>query len=338
MVNMCAKPGKILSPNRIMVLYSPSTLTVEERRRNRYRLKLAIRQAIDDMIGILESGDRKATTFLVGELDRMLARRYGHDDGAAEQLDSLRILTLFDKLLEHDSCQKAGKILSVPNMGRSISSPLAFTVEQRSHYWYMLKTAIIRSIDDMVEIVKSGDRKATTFLISGIERLFDGQSLDRGKKSGWAVSRKTDKCSAFYTILYLVSMCGKAGKIITTPKAVRVIHSASTLSVDSRSHYRYLLKLAIRRAVDDMIVILEGGDPKSAAFLRSELVRLDAVREKNGTARPEEQKDGDPAAAPGRLDTAGSGQPEGPEGGGSEAIEAPREADAGMDFEDSLWG
>ena len=69
-------------------------------------------------------------------------------------------------------------------------------------------------------------------------------------------------------------MCGKAGKIITTPKAVRVIHSASTLSVDSRSHYRYLLKRAIRTAVDDMKEILEGGDPKSAAFLRSELKRL----------------------------------------------------------------
>ena len=90
---------------------------------------------------------------------------------------SLRILTLFDKLLEHDSCQKAGKILSVSNMGSAINTPLAFTEEQRSHYWYMLKTAIIRSIDDMAEIVKSGDRKATTFLIGEIERLFDGQSL-----------------------------------------------------------------------------------------------------------------------------------------------------------------
>ena len=201
MACMCARPGKILSPNRLMVLHSQSTLTVEERKRNRYRLKLAIRQAIDDMIGILESGDRKATTFLVGELDRMLARKYGHGDGAAaEQPDSLRILTLFDKLLEHDSCQKVGKILSVPNMGKTINSPLAFTVEQRSHYWYMLKTAIIRSIDDMSEIVKSGDRKATTFLISEIERLFDGQSLDRGKKSRWAVSRRTDKSGTFYLI------------------------------------------------------------------------------------------------------------------------------------------
>ena len=201
---MCAKPGKILSPNRIRVLHSPSTLTVEERKRNRYRLKLAIRQAIDDMIGILESGDMKATTFLVGELDRMLSRKYGYGDGAAEQPDSLRILTLFDKLLEHDSCQKAGKVFSVPNMGRAINSPLAFTVEQRSHYWYMLKTAIIRSIDDMAEIVKSGDRKATTFLISEIERLFDGQSLDCGMKPGWAISRRTDKSGTFYLISDLI--------------------------------------------------------------------------------------------------------------------------------------
>ena len=110
-------------------------------------------------------------------------------------------------------------------------------------------------------------------------------------------------------------MCGKAGKIITTPKAVRVIHSASTLSVDSRSHYRYLLKLAMRRAVDDMVEILEGGDPKSAAFLRSELLRLDAVRGKNGTARSEEPKDG-----------------------GSEAAEDSGEADVVMGLDGGLWG
>ena len=205
---MCARPGKILSPKITSVLHSPLTLTVNERKRNRYIMKNAIRSAVGDMDAILGSGDRKATTFLVGELDRMLARKYGHGDGAAaEQPDSLRILTLFDKLLEHDSCQKAGKILSVPNMGRSINSPLAFTVEQRSHYWYMLKTAIIRSIDDMSEIVKSGDRKATTFLISEIERLFDGQSLDRGKKSRWAVCRRTDKSGTFYLISDLSVEC-----------------------------------------------------------------------------------------------------------------------------------
>ena len=132
-------------------------------------------------------------------------------------------------------------------------------------------------------------------------------------------------------------MCGKAGKIITTPKAVRVIHSASTLSVDSRSHYRYLLKLAMRRAVDDMVEILEGGDPKSAAFLRSELERLPGfVREKNEATRPNEPEDGRPAAtAPSQRNIAKSGQPDGPEDDGSEA---PREADAGMGFEDSLWG
>ena len=68
-------------------------------------------------------------------------------------------------------------------------------------------------------------------------------------------------------------MCGKAGKIITTPKAVRVIHSASTLSVGSRSHYRYLLKLAIRQAIDDMIEILPSGDRKATTFLPAELER-----------------------------------------------------------------
>ena len=69
-------------------------------------------------------------------------------------------------------------------------------------------------------------------------------------------------------------MCGKAGKMIMTPKAVMVIHSLSELSVDSRSHYRYLLKLAIRRAVDDMIEILSSGDRKATTFLLAELERL----------------------------------------------------------------
>ena len=69
-------------------------------------------------------------------------------------------------------------------------------------------------------------------------------------------------------------MCGKAGKMIMTPKAVMVIHSPSELSVDSRSHYRYLLKLAIRRAVDDMIEILSSGDRKATTFLLAELERL----------------------------------------------------------------
>ena len=67
---------------------------------------------------------------------------------------------------------------------------------------------------------------------------------------------------------------GKAGKIITTPNAGRVIHSPFELSVDTRSHYRYLMKIAIRQAIDDMIEILESGDKKATTFLISELERL----------------------------------------------------------------
>ena len=65
-------------------------------------------------------------------------------------------------------------------------------------------------------------------------------------------------------------MCGRAGKMITTPNAGSVMHSPSELSVDTRSHYRYLLKLAIRQAIDDMIGILSSGDRKATAFLISE--------------------------------------------------------------------
>ena len=62
--------------------------------------------------------------------------------------------------------------------------------------------------------------------------------------------------------------------MITTPNAGSVIHSPSELSVDTRSHYRYLLKLAIRQAIDDMIEILSSGDRKATTFLISELERL----------------------------------------------------------------
>ena len=132
-------------------------------------------------------------------------------------------------------------------------------------------------------------------------------------------------------------MCARPGKILSSPKMIRIIHSASTLSIESRKRSRYRLKIAMRNAVADMKEILEGGDPKSAAFLRSELKKLPVfAQEKDGTARSEEPKDGGPvAAAPGRRDAARSGQPDEPEDGGSEA---PVEADAGMDFEDSLWG
>ena len=93
----------------------------------------------------------------------------------------------------------------------------------------------------------------------------------------------------------------------------------------------------MRNAVDDMVEILEGGDPKSAAFLRSELERLPGfINEKKAVTRPNEPEDGSPAAtAPSQRNIIRSGQPDGPEDGGSAA---PSEADAGMNVEDSLWG
>ena len=69
-------------------------------------------------------------------------------------------------------------------------------------------------------------------------------------------------------------MCAKPGKILSSPKLIRIIHSASTLSVESRRHYRYMLKLAIRRYVSDMAEILEGGNTEIVEFLRAEMARL----------------------------------------------------------------
>ena len=72
-------------------------------------------------------------------------------------------------------------------------------------------------------------------------------------------------------------MCAKPGKIISSPRMVRAVHSASTLSVEYRKHYRYMLKLAIGRSVDDMVEILGCGDPKLVDFLKKELARLPGV-------------------------------------------------------------
>ena len=129
----------------------------------------------------------------------------------------------------------------------------------------------------------------------------------------------------------------RPGKILSSPKMIRIIHSASTLSIESRKRSRYRLKIAMRTAVADMKEILDGGDPKSAAFLRSELKKLPGfAQEKDGTARPEEPKDGGPATfTPIQRDVAKSRRPEDPK---DDDAEDPNEVDAGMDFEDSLWG
>ena len=55
---MCAKPGKILSPGGTRALYSLPTLTAGERKRSGYMMNLAIRGTVDDMVGMLESGDK----------------------------------------------------------------------------------------------------------------------------------------------------------------------------------------------------------------------------------------------------------------------------------------
>ena len=96
-------------------------------------------------------------------------------------------------------CAKPGKILS-SKMAAAIHPPSTLSATSRKQSRCIMKGAIRRSVDDMIEILESGDRKATTFLISEVERLFDGQSLDGGKTLGWAVCRRTGKSGTFYLI------------------------------------------------------------------------------------------------------------------------------------------
>ena len=103
-------------------------------------------------------------------------------------------------------CAKPGKILS-PNRSRVLHSPFTLTMEERRRNRYIMKNAIRSAVGDMAAILESGDRKATTFLIGEIERPFDGQSLDCGRKPGWAACRRTGKSGTFYLISDLSVEC-----------------------------------------------------------------------------------------------------------------------------------
>ena len=172
MANVSAKPGKTLLPKMAATIHSPSTLSATSRKQSRWIMNGAIRRSVDDMIEILESGDRKATAFLVGELDGMLARRYGHGDGAAaEQRDGLRISILFERLLECGSCSKAGKIRSVPNMGEAINSQLGFTGEQGRHCRYTVAGNVLPDKFQTVRILRGKYRHRHDQDKRGIRRL-----------------------------------------------------------------------------------------------------------------------------------------------------------------------
>ena len=80
---MCAKPGKILSSSGTRIIHSPSTVTVEERKHGRYVMNLAIRRSVDDMIEMLRSGDKKAPTLLIGEIEKLPAYRSWQDAESA---------------------------------------------------------------------------------------------------------------------------------------------------------------------------------------------------------------------------------------------------------------
>ncbi len=91
MENMCEKPGKILSPMMSAAIYTPSTLSIESRKQSRWIMKGAIRRSADDMTGILDSGDKKATTFFISELERLLDYRTWLDVRQAQQSGNCRL-------------------------------------------------------------------------------------------------------------------------------------------------------------------------------------------------------------------------------------------------------
>ena len=80
---MCAKPEKTLSSSGTRIIHSSSTVTVEKRKHGRYVMNLAIRRSVDDMIEMLRSGDKKTSTLLIGEIERLPAYRSWQDAESA---------------------------------------------------------------------------------------------------------------------------------------------------------------------------------------------------------------------------------------------------------------
>ena len=91
MVNVSAKPGKILSPMMAAAIHTPSTLSIESRKKSRWIMNGAIRRSADDMTGILDSGDKKATTFLISDFERLLDYRTWLDVRQAQQSGNCRL-------------------------------------------------------------------------------------------------------------------------------------------------------------------------------------------------------------------------------------------------------
>ena len=72
MANVSVKPGKTLPPKMAATIHSPSTLYATSCKQSGWTMKDAIRRYVDDMTGIMDSGDRKATTFLPAKIERLL--------------------------------------------------------------------------------------------------------------------------------------------------------------------------------------------------------------------------------------------------------------------------
>ena len=122
----------------------------------------------------------------------------------------------------------------------------------------------------------------------------------------------------------------KPGRVLFSPKAVRVLTLPLSFSVGRRASMRYEIRKAATSAVDDMMYIHEKADPRTRRHVEREIGRI--AREIGITAGSPEPKQDSAGAGLGPAETGQDAAMPGQEG--QQFVKSKLE----QEFEDSLWG
>ena len=122
----------------------------------------------------------------------------------------------------------------------------------------------------------------------------------------------------------------KPGRVLFSPKAVRVLTLPLSFSVGRRASMRYEIRKAATSAVNDLMYIHEKADPKTRLHVEREIQRI--AREIGIAVESTETKQDSVGAGPGPAETGQDAAMSGPEG--QQLVKSKLE----REFEDSLWG
>ena len=122
----------------------------------------------------------------------------------------------------------------------------------------------------------------------------------------------------------------KSGRVLFSPKAVRVLTLPLSFSVGRRASMRYEIRKAVTSAVDDMAHIHGKADPRTRLHVEREIGRI--AREIGITVGSPEPKQDSAGAGQGPAETGQDAAMPGQEG--QQFVKSKLE----REFEDSLWG